>query len=424
MEKKVFFLLLLAGFALTGCQKEVNKHEAQIKTYESLLAAKYPNASGFEWSEKTVSDNVYDMATFTYSSNSRATYNAEAWFDRAKGKWRMTEIEITFDELPDAVKQAFQNSEYADWRIEEVEKIEREGLEIKYEIEVKKQGTEADLYYAPDGTLLDVILDNPGHNNNGSLPSPIVDDIIAFINSHYSGANLIDLDIKHHFIKVKIIHENRKKQVRFDLQGNWLFTKYEVALAEVPQPVVNAFNGSEYANYEIDEIEFYETPQETYYVFELEAGDEDIEIKITPDGVLSVIGNGNGGGNGGGNGHVVGELDPVILDFINTNYPSAEVLSTNFPNTKIKVKIRHEGLVKNVFFERQTLAWIKTCWMVEWNHVPQAVHDAVAASPYAQYEVEEVHYVETPEQVFYAIELEADGQPDVTLHITPEGVIL
>lgn len=351
MEKKVFILLLLAGLALTGCEKEANKHEAQINVFESFLINKYPAVGGFEWSEKTVNDNVYDLATFTYSTESKATYNAKAWFERGKGKWRMTEIDITFDELPDAVKQAFQASEYADWRIEEVEKLERDGLEIKYEIEVKKEGSEADLYYAPDGILLDVILDNPGNDNSGSLPLPAYDDIIAFINAHYPGATLIDLDIKHHFIKVKIIHENRKKQVRFDLEGHWLFTKYEVALAEVPQTVVNAFNGSEYANYEIDEIEFYETPQETYYVFELEAGDDDIEIKITPDGTVSIIGEGRGNG--------IGELNPAFLSFINTQYPGAEIIGTNFPNVWIKVKIRHENLVKNVFFNRETLAWIK-----------------------------------------------------------------
>ncbi len=72
------------------------------------------------------------------------------------------------------------------------------------------------------------------------------------------------------------------------------------------------------------------------YVFELEAGDGDIEIAITPDGVLSMIGNENGGGNG----HIIGELDPVILGFINTNYPGTEFHSANFPNTKTKMKIR------------------------------------------------------------------------------------
>ena len=341
MEKKVFILLLLAGLALTGCEKEVNKHEAQINVFESFLINKYPAVGGFEWSEKTVNDNVYDLATFTYSTESKATYNAKAWFERGKGKWRMTEIDITFDELPDAVKQAFQASEYADWRIEEVEKMERDGLEIKYEIEVKKEGSEADLYYAPDGILLDVIPDNPGNDNSGSLPLPAYDDIIAFINAH--------------FIKVKILHENRKKQVRFDLDAHWLFTKCKVELNEVPQTVVDAFNGSEYANYEIDEIEFYETPQGTYYVFELEMGDDEIEIKITPDGTVSIIG--ESGGNGGGNG--IGELNPAFLSFINTQYPGAEIIGTNFPNVWIKVKIRHENLVKNVFFNRETLAWIK-----------------------------------------------------------------
>lgn len=420
MKKTIIAVLLLAGFALTGCQKEKNDQEAKIKAYESVLTEKYPNAGGFEWSVKTIDDFVYDFAEFTYSTQSKGSYKAKAWFEREKGKWSMTETEIPFEELPDLVKEAFLSSEFASWQIDEVEKLERNGLEIKYEIEVEKGDSEADLYYSPDGILLEVVLDDPENDNSGSLPSPSYDDmyedVMAFIDTHYPGAILIDFNVKHDFIKVKVIHENRKKQIRFDLDVNWLLTKYEVAREEVAPIVIDAFNNSSFASYEIDEIEFYETPQENYYVFELENNDDDIEIKITMDGAITVI------EDGGGNNGV--ELDPSIVEFINTRYPGAEIIKADFEEQKIEVEIRHEGFEKEVVFERETLNWIETSWEVNWENVPEPVHNAVATAAYAQYKVDDVHYVETESQVYYLVELEADNLPDIVLRITPEGVIL
>ena len=43
---------------------------------------------------------------------------------------------------------------------------------------------------------------------------------------------------------------------------------------------------SAYADYIIDDIERYETPDQTYYLFELEKGAKEIEIKIDLSGKL------------------------------------------------------------------------------------------------------------------------------------------
>lgn len=44
----------------------------------------------------------------------------------------MTETDLPYAALPEAVKNAFQNSEYGSWRPDDVDMIEREGMEPVY----------------------------------------------------------------------------------------------------------------------------------------------------------------------------------------------------------------------------------------------------------------------------------------------------
>ncbi|MBQ7843798.1 MAG: PepSY-like domain-containing protein, partial [Odoribacter sp.] len=66
----------------------------------------------------------------------------------------------------------------------------------------------------------------------------------------------------------------------------WLNTHYDVRQNEVETAVMNALKTSTYADYIIDDIERYETPDQTYYLFELEKGAKEIEIKIDLSGKL------------------------------------------------------------------------------------------------------------------------------------------
>lgn len=99
-------------------------------------------------------------------AEARAAGAAElsAWFDNG-GAWYMTETDIPFAALPEAVQTAFNGSEYAaaPWQVDDVDKLEREGVETIYVVEVEKREngnkTEVDLYYAPDGVLVKKIAD-------------------------------------------------------------------------------------------------------------------------------------------------------------------------------------------------------------------------------------------------------------------------
>jgi len=61
------------------------------------------------------------------------------------------------------VQAAFRDSEYAGWRIDVVDMLEREGVETVYVIEAEGRSggreTEVDLYYSSDGVLVKKVVD-------------------------------------------------------------------------------------------------------------------------------------------------------------------------------------------------------------------------------------------------------------------------
>lgn len=67
--------------------------------------------------------------------------DGKAWFD-ATGRWYMTETELTHtSQLPEDVQKALANSEYAQWYIDDIDRLERNETETIYVIEVKKDKT-------------------------------------------------------------------------------------------------------------------------------------------------------------------------------------------------------------------------------------------------------------------------------------------
>lgn len=56
------------------------------------------------------------------------------------------------------------------------------------------------------------------------------------------------------------------------------------AYTALPAAVQQAFNGSIYGSYRIDDIYYVETPEREYYLFELENNDRDLNISIDTQG--------------------------------------------------------------------------------------------------------------------------------------------
>lgn len=79
--------------------------------------------------------------------------------------------------------------------------------------------------------------------------------------------------------------DGKEYTVSFDSDGKWLETETEIKKSEIPEAVKSLID-SLYAGYKIDEAEFVETSQGKFYEFELEKGESEIEVSISPEGKL------------------------------------------------------------------------------------------------------------------------------------------
>ena len=141
-QKTLFLLTALLTMSFASCENEAN-WDIVPQSVRTAFLEKYPNAKRIEWENK----GNYKVVDFVYNK-----MEAEAWFEY-DGTWYMTETDVPYKKLPQAVKNAFQASGHAKWRIDDIDMIEKIGEETIYIIEVESINKDVDLHYNEHGEL-------------------------------------------------------------------------------------------------------------------------------------------------------------------------------------------------------------------------------------------------------------------------------
>lgn len=418
--------LLVSALTLGGCDKTDeprNPVDSVSERAQTALLAKYPDATNIRWQTK----DRYVVASFSLPDSRTAGRDGNdlaAWFDNG-GAWYMTETDIPFGALPEAVRTAFGATEYAvaPWTVDDVDKLERDGAETVYVIEVEKKEngreTEVDLYYSADGVLVKKIVDSGSDYDYGDyIPSKPATSVEEYIRTNYPAARITDIDYEHGMTEVEILDGRTPRELLFDGSGAWQYTKTEVYGYEVPEAVKAALAASEYAAYFIDDIDHYRTAEGEFYRYDLESAHGDVKVDIALDGTLTVVQPGSGK-PGQSNGQMV---DADISGFIATKYHGARILEYDYDDGLLEVEIWHENREKEVYFNGRN-AWVYTEWDIRRHELPQAVTQAIVASQWASFEIDDIEYVQTPQNEYYLVELER-GKQEVELRIEADGRIL
>lgn len=276
MKTKLLFttVLVCGAFVFASCSDDDNY--VPENNVVSTFGNKYPNAQRVEWENKS----GYKVADFYLDSK-----EMEAWFDY-DGKWIMTETDLLFKDLPQVIQTSFTESLYASWRVDDVDKLERENTATVYIIEVEQKGSpDMDLYYSEDGTLIKAVADE---ENLAHQPLVIPEAIINKIKSLYPQAQFLEFEKKGTFIEIDIIDGKVHKEVLFNSNNEWISTEWDIRTSDVPTNVMNALKASEYKDYRIDDVEVLEKPEGLFYVFELESGKTEIYLTISAEGIIVV----------------------------------------------------------------------------------------------------------------------------------------
>jgi len=267
------FILLTTFLAFSSC-----KSDGYIPPQNVVNAfkAQYPSAKRVEWEVK----NTYQVAEFYVGST-----EFEAWFDN-DGKWIMTESDIKYNSLPVVIRNSFESGEYAKWKVEDIDKLERAGMETLYIIEVELGEQEIDLHYLENGTLVKTVTDK---DHQGYLPENAPQTVLQFILQKYPQARIVEVDQEKGLLKIDIADNRIMKEVIFNHNNEWVVTTWEIRQNNVPAKVMNVVKSSAYANYRIDDIDYEERADGTnVYIFEMEQGHKEVYVTINAE-TLEVV---------------------------------------------------------------------------------------------------------------------------------------
>lgn len=424
--RKFIFLFAALTLMLAGCEK--NDDEIENEAVEKALYQLYPDASHLNWDYEGQYVVVEFIASIPTASRK---VECEAWFDNI-GNWFMTEFDIRYDELPSAVVKTFESGSYGKWYVEDVERLDRDGYASVYIIQVEdrsnKKGIEYELYYDEQGVLVKEIADGPGFGGGSELLPPANNAVYAaireFIKNKYPNSRIADIEPESNgYIDVEIIDNRVSKDLLFDSDGTWLHTSYEVSWPALPKAVQDAFNNSQYKDYYIDDIDYYETAENgNYYRFALESIEGDIKITIREDGSISSVpgypGTPGGSDNPTGNPGV----NEVISQYINLYYPGAKILDSDKKGGYTEVEIFYEGKMIELFFNGSN-QFVRSERDVKFNELPDAVKNVINTK-YTAYRIDDIELVETSDQSYYRFDLEQGVNTFITVRISPDGNIL
>jgi hypothetical protein len=135
----LFGFMFLSFFSFA----QVREIPAAVK---ETFGTQYPEAS-----EVTYEDNLVNVLVHFQlkGENMTASYNN-------KGRWKETEQYWSYDKLPDVVKDGFQKSKFADWKVIDANILYRPGGADRYRIKAEKNDIQKKyIYFNKSGRLVD-----------------------------------------------------------------------------------------------------------------------------------------------------------------------------------------------------------------------------------------------------------------------------
>ena len=266
---------VMAMLVFTNCRGAgFSPPEEVERTFERMY-------SGAKWVAWKISNSYY-VAEFHLDGT-----EMEAWFD-PRGEWSMTESDLGFAQLPVVIRNDVEAGEFGGWEVDDVDRLERNGMETLYVIEVERGDQEMDLHYLDNGTRVKTVV----HDGPNMPPTDLPAEVKEFLGGKYPQATVIEAEDEHGLLIVSIVDGHTKKEVVFSHQNRWVETHWEVYANDLPAEVRAALAESAYAQYQIEDIDYEEQADGTaIYILEMELGHQEVEARVNAATakILSVI---------------------------------------------------------------------------------------------------------------------------------------
>lgn len=138
-------------------------------------------------------------------------------------------------------------------------------------------------------TALAVILCiGQGCDNNDDLPSPNGNEKVEnTFKLMYPDATSAEWEKKGPYWTVDFREDGKEKEAWFDEDGNWYQTETDLAFIELPEAVKTSFQSGDYGDWRVEDVDMFEYKDaDTFYVLEVEKGNQDYDLYYSSDGTM------------------------------------------------------------------------------------------------------------------------------------------
>lgn len=150
VKNTLLIILSVVFFQLNGFSQEMKEHEVP-KIVRDGVKKKYPQVYIYEWEWKK-KRNVYQVEFIIKGYEYEADFTTE-------GVWVKTERDLSRNDIPAAVWESFNKTQYASWKIDDLEEHNTPKYKSVFAFEVKSNKTKVLLYFLPSGELVETFFD-------------------------------------------------------------------------------------------------------------------------------------------------------------------------------------------------------------------------------------------------------------------------
>ena len=280
MKTMTILMMLFSTMIFMACEQKDNV-PTKVKT---AFAEKFPDANNLKWDKENAAEweVEFKMNDQDYSANFTSD-----------GSWKETEYRIKKSDIPEAV-QSTVSENYGDYTLVIAEVSETAKGKV-FELLLKNGGKKTEVVIYPNGQLVKQQAEE--NEEADKADNKEENDEVESAEAN-NPSKKVEIAFKKKFPKAKKVEwgkessseweaefkmDGKDYSANFDNEGNWKETEYEINKTDIPAAVKTVLD-SQYKGYDIEEAELSENPEGKMFEFQLEQGDTEIEVAISPDG--------------------------------------------------------------------------------------------------------------------------------------------
>ncbi len=411
------------SYHLKPVLKLKNKDNNEVNLSSTILdfiSANYPNA------EIEDTDLVmYCMDNLTQVEIKEDGNKTFLYFD-ANDQMIMSSVKIESSDLNTDVLNTIATS-FVNAEAKDVHEVTLLNGDLNYWMEIKSDDKESEVIFdATGGIICEFNIEEEEEEEEEEDWDDLSQAVIDYIQSNYPGYELDDIDdfnfCGDQLIHVEIKDSDGNKVNLFFNQDDFVMTSEEIEYSDIPMSVTDGL-GSSYPDYELEDDAYVLNTSSGNSQYLLEVETETQKLKVVLDENGSIIcefdieekeDNGNDP-----------TLSQSVLDYINGNYPDAEIEKSSFVvfclDTLLSVKMEEMDTIDFILYFDQMDNFVMSSDLINKNDVPENI-DAEVELNYSEYNYNGRQEVLTDlnGNISYWLHMR-DGNEEMELHLDAQG---